>query len=107
MSSNRPSKFSEEELSAAVAKLPDWQVVDGKLRRELRFADFVTAFGFMASVALVAESMDHHPDWFNVYNRVVIQLNTHDAGGITTLDAQLAARVDGIAKPLLDSSSRD
>jgi len=97
----RPKKMHAEELSAALAQLPLWTLVDGKLRRELQFDDFVTAFGFMTSVALVAEKMDHHPDWFNVYGRVVINLNTHDADGITVLDTELAARVDAIAAPLL------
>lgn len=97
----RPTKMSDQELNTVLEQLPSWAVVDGKLRRELRFGDFVTAFGFMSSVALVAESMDHHPDWFNVYNRVDINLSTHDAGGITTLDAELAARIDVIAAPLL------
>ena len=101
VSVTRPVRMTEQELSAALAELPLWVVEGGKLRRELRFADFVTAFGFMTSVALVAESMDHHPDWENVYNRVLIQLNTHDAGGITVLDTQLAARIDAIAAPLL------
>jgi 4a-hydroxytetrahydrobiopterin dehydratase len=72
-------------------------VVDAKLERRLRFADFQTAFGFMTSVALAAEQMNHHPEWFNVYNRVLIQLTTHDAAGITAKDFQLAERVDALA----------
>lgn len=99
----RPKKMTDQQLPAVLDELPHWSLADGKLRRELAFADFVTAFGFMTSVALVAESMDHHPDWFNVYGRVVIQLATHDAGGITVLDTELAARIDAIAAPLLGS----
>jgi 4a-hydroxytetrahydrobiopterin dehydratase len=68
--------------------------VEGKLHRELRFADFVEAFGFMSRVALVAEAMGHHPEWRNVWNRVVIDLTTHDTGGLSTLDVELARRID-------------
>ena len=69
----------------------------GKLHRELRFSDFPAAFGFMAQVALVAEAMGHHPEWSNVWNRVTIDLTTHDAGGLTGLDASLASRIEAIA----------
>jgi 4a-hydroxytetrahydrobiopterin dehydratase len=72
-------------------------VVDAKLERRLRFADFQTAFGFMTSVALAAEQMNHHPEWFNVYATVRIQLTTHDAGGISAKDLHLAERVDALA----------
>ena len=72
-------------------------LVAGKLHRELRFPDFVRAFGFMTSVALVAESMNHHPEWSNVYGRVTIDLTTHDAGGITALDLELARRIYALA----------
>jgi 4a-hydroxytetrahydrobiopterin dehydratase len=74
-----------------------WQTVDGRLHREFEFADFVTAFGFMASAALLAERMDHHPDWSNVYNRVVIDLWSHDAGAITDRDHTLAERINDLA----------
>ncbi len=77
--------------------LPGWVLRDGKLHREYRFADFVAAFGFMASVALAAEAMNHHPEWSNVYHTVRIDLVTHDAGGITELDFRLAARMEGLA----------
>lgn len=69
-------------------------MVAGKLQREFLFEDFVEAFGFMSRVALIAESMDHHPDLHNVYNRVTLQLHTHDVGGISELDFELAARID-------------
>ena len=69
----------------------------GKLHREYKFADFVTAFAFMTGAALVAEGMDHHPEWFNVWNTVRIDLQTHDAGGVTTLDVQLAQRMEELA----------
>ena len=74
------------------------QEADNKLARTFEFADFVTAFGFMSSVAIVAEKMDHHPNWSNVYNRVVIELTTHDAGNtVTDNDRNLAAAIDKVA----------
>ena len=69
----------------------------GQLRREFEFQDFSEAFGFMTRAALVAESMNHHPEWKNVWNRVVVELSTHDAGGITGLDAELAGKLNAIA----------
>jgi 4a-hydroxytetrahydrobiopterin dehydratase len=90
--------LSPDALAAAVAALPGWSVVDGKLHRALKFPDFVHAFGFMSSVALVAESRNHHPEWSNVYANVVIDLTTHDAGGITEKDTALAHTIDALAK---------
>jgi 4a-hydroxytetrahydrobiopterin dehydratase len=89
-------RLSEDEMRERLRTVPLWTVVNGKLHREIVFKDFVSAFGFMASVALVAEAKNHHPEWFNVYNRVVIDLATHDAGGITDLDFELAAAVDAL-----------
>jgi 4a-hydroxytetrahydrobiopterin dehydratase len=74
--------------------LPGWRLQNGKLHREYKFADFVEAFGFMASAALVAERMNHHPEWSNVYATVVIDLTTHDAGGITENDFALATAME-------------
>jgi 4a-hydroxytetrahydrobiopterin dehydratase len=91
-------KLTAKEIDEALSRLQGWQLVDGKLHRELRFGSFVDAFGFMASVALVAESMNHHPEWQNVYGRVVIDLTTHDAGGISQRDVALAERVDALAR---------
>lgn len=85
-----------EELDMAVAALPGWTIANAKLHRELRFANFSAAWGFMSRVALVAEQLDHHPEWSNVYSAVVIDLTTHDAGGITTTDAEFARRVNEI-----------
>jgi 4a-hydroxytetrahydrobiopterin dehydratase len=93
----RPTKLDEAAVRDALGALPGWSLSGGKLRRELRFPDFVSAFGFMSSVALVAEALNHHPEWSNVYNRVVIELVTHDAKGITTLDLELARRIDALA----------
>jgi 4a-hydroxytetrahydrobiopterin dehydratase len=82
----------EERLEA----LPDWTLEQQKLYRKFVFEDFNSAFGFMTRVALVAEAMNHHPEWSNVWNRVEIHLTTHDAGGLSALDFQLAARIDGL-----------
>ncbi len=87
-------KLSDAEIAARLRGLPGWSVVNGKLHKEFRFGDFVAAFGFMSSAALIAESLNHHPEWFNVYNRVVVDLTTHDAGGITARDAEFAERVE-------------
>jgi 4a-hydroxytetrahydrobiopterin dehydratase len=86
------------EVEAALRALPGWQVRDGRLHCGWRFADFVEAFGFMASAALLAHELDHHPDWSNVYATVVVNLVTHDAGGITGLDFELAHRMDALAR---------
>jgi 4a-hydroxytetrahydrobiopterin dehydratase len=88
--------LTAEQIAALSTSLPDWQLVEGKLRRELRFTDFVAAFGFMTRVALVAEAMGHHPEWNNVWNRVVVTLTTHDTGGLSDLDLELARRIDAL-----------
>lgn len=90
------TKLTNLEIDARLAALPKWSVVDGKLHRELKFKDFVHAFGFMTQVAIIAERSDHHPEWSNVYNRVVIDLTTHDAGGLSTRDFELATAVDAL-----------
>jgi 4a-hydroxytetrahydrobiopterin dehydratase len=84
----------EEQINALASALPQWSVVNGKLHRELRFGDFNEAFGFMTRVALIAEAMGHHPEWSNVWNRVTIDLTTHDAGGLSTWDVELAQRIN-------------
>jgi 4a-hydroxytetrahydrobiopterin dehydratase len=84
-------------VQAGLAEIPSWELTAGKLHKDFQFASFVQAFGFMTSVALVAEAMNHHPDWCNVYNRVTIDLNTHDVGGISALDFTLAKRINDIA----------
>lgn len=93
----RPSTLTDPELRSAVASLPGWEVRDDRLHRELHFADFSIAFGFMAAVATVAQAMDHHPDWSNSYANVTVELTTHDAGGITVLDVELARRISELA----------
>ncbi|MFS8795145.1 4a-hydroxytetrahydrobiopterin dehydratase [Synechococcus sp. R55.6] len=94
---SRPVKLSEAEVQAKLENLPGWSLQDGKLHRQFQFRSFVEAFGWMSSVALVAESMGHHPEWTNVYNRVRVHLTTHDAGGITELDFTLAQRMNELA----------
>jgi 4a-hydroxytetrahydrobiopterin dehydratase len=96
--SERPKKLSDDEIAAGLPGLDGWAVENGKLHREYRFANFVEAFAFITSVALVAESMDHHPEWFNVYRSVRVDLSTHDAGGITRLDLDLAKRMNTLAR---------
>ena len=89
--------MTASEIQAALKDRPEWRVTNAKLHRELKFADFVQAFSFMTAAALVAESMGHHPEWSNVYNRVTIDLTTHDAGGISEKDFALAAKIDQLA----------
>ena len=86
----RPPQLSPGEITDRLASLPGWTLTDGALRREFVFADFPEAFAFMTRVALVAEKMDHHPEWTNVWSRVSVKLTTHDAGGFTALDLELA-----------------
>jgi 4a-hydroxytetrahydrobiopterin dehydratase len=89
--------LSTAEVTQQLNQLTDWEVKDGKLHRQFKFADFAQAFGFMASMAVVSESMGHHPEWFNVYNRVSVDLTTHDAGGITQKDLDWATRANKFA----------
>ncbi len=89
--------LSDAQIETAVHSLSGWTIQDGKLHREFKLKNFVQAFGFMTQVAIVAESMNHHPEWSNVYNRVKIDLSTHEAGGITERDIDLAKRIDAIA----------
>lgn len=91
----------ESEITSAVSTLPGWSVTNGKLHREYKFPGFAQAFGFMATAAPTIEKRDHHPEWSNVYNRVTVDLSTHDAGGITQLDVDLAKLLEGIAQKLL------
>jgi 4a-hydroxytetrahydrobiopterin dehydratase len=93
-------KLDEAEVSERVAKMPGWSVKEGKLHREYKFADFPHAIGMMTIAAPAIEKMNHHPEWANVYNRVTVDLTTHDAGGITGKDFDLAMVIEGIAKKL-------
>jgi 4a-hydroxytetrahydrobiopterin dehydratase len=87
-------KMTEQEVSIAIAKLPDWKIIDSKLSRAFKFHDFVDACAFMTKVSLVSEKMDHHPEFINSYNRVNIGLFTHDLDGISSLDIELAKKID-------------
>ena len=91
------TKATEKQIQDFLGELDAWTVEAGRLHREYKFSDFVRAFGFMAQVALLAERANHHPEWFNVYNRVVVDLATHEAGGITAKDFDLARRMEAIA----------
>ena len=92
-------KLTGAARDAALSELTGWSEVDGRdaIARNFTFSDFNEAFGFMSRVALEAERMDHHPEWFNVYNRVEITLSTHDAGGLSERDIRMAKRIDGFA----------
>ena len=89
-------KLTDAEVTERLGRLKGWSLQGGKLHREFQSKDFVTAFGNMTRIALVAESMNHHPEWFNVWNKVVIDLNTHDVQGISDQDFKLAAKIDEI-----------
>ena len=88
--------LAESDIVEALAGLPAWSRQGPRIRREFVFSSFVEAFGFMSSVALLAERADHHPEWHNVYNRVVIELTTHDAQGLTPRDFSLAREIDAL-----------
>jgi 4a-hydroxytetrahydrobiopterin dehydratase len=97
------AKLDDASITRELATLPGWTRAGEKLHREYQFANFVVAFSFMTAVALVAEKLDHHPEWFNVYRTVRVDLATHDAGGITAKDFHLARAMDALAKPLTAS----
>jgi len=94
------NKLSPADRAAALKKLAKWTSVSGRdaITRKFAFADFNEAFGFMSRVALLADKMDHHPEWSNVYNKVEVTLSTHDAGGVTQHDIDMATAMDGYAK---------
>ena len=92
-------RLNAETIDRELISLPNWKRVAGReaITRSFRFADFSAAFAFMTRIAMTAEQMNHHPEWFNVYNRVDVTLATHDAGGVTDLDVKLARAMDAIA----------
>ena len=98
--SGRPPKLDPEAVTAGLATLPGWtlRADQAAIVKTFRFKDFNEAFGFMTRVAILADRMDHHPEWFNVYNRVDITLNTHDVGGISRLDMEMAAFMEQIGR---------
>lgn len=93
----RPSRLADAEIAARLRALPGWSLEAGKLHKAFTFKDFVEAWSFMSAGALAAEALGHHPEWSNVWNRVTVDLTTHDAGGLTTLDFDLAARMEAAA----------
>jgi len=92
------AKMTEEQIKKELVNLPGWSVVNGKLHKDFVFADFIEAFGFMSRAAIHIEKMNHHPEWFNVYNKIKVELVTHDAGGITQNDINLAKTLNSLAK---------
>lgn len=97
--------MTDKKITEAIDRLTEWKVVDKKLNRAFEFDNFVDAFAFMTKVAIIAEKMDHHPELFNVYNRVVIDLTTHDAGGIGELDIELAKKIDACNRSICQKKS--
>ena len=91
------AKLSDEQIRNELGNLPGWSVVNGKLHKEFIFKDFIEAFGFMTTAALHIEKMNHHPEWFNVYNKIKIDLVTHDASGITQNDVNLAKTLNSLS----------
>jgi 4a-hydroxytetrahydrobiopterin dehydratase len=89
--------LTDSEIEDALAGLDGWTLEGGKLNRDFKFDNFAEAFGFMTSAAIEAEKMNHHPEWFNVYSKVSVQLVTHSAGGITSLDVELAGKMNALA----------
>ena len=98
------ARLSEAEQATALAKLQGWVLVSGRsaIFKSVKFADFNSAWGFMTRVALAAEKQDHHPEWFNVYNRVDITLSTHDAGGLSVRDVRLAETINQIQSTIVE-----
>jgi 4a-hydroxytetrahydrobiopterin dehydratase len=92
----KSDKLAKAEIQKRLTKVKKWRVVRGHLHREFKFDDFVSAFGFMSSVALLAEKRNHHPDWSNAYDKVVIDLVSHDVGGLSQRDFDLAAAIDAL-----------
>lgn len=91
-------KLEAGEVQEALGQLPGWAVDDGKLSKEFKFGSFAEAIGWLVSVAIYADRIDHHPEWFNVYNRVKVDLTTHDMGALSTLDLALAKRMQELAE---------
>lgn len=88
------TKLTPDQIKTGLSQLKGWELAQDKLVKSFKFKDFTEAFGFITKVAIIAEKMDHHPEWFNVYNNLKIELTTHDAGGISQLDLDLAKKID-------------
>jgi len=92
----RVTKIPHKEIEKELKDMPGWTIVEGKLHKEFQFDDFNQAFGFMTRAAMHIEKMNHHPEWFNVYNKLIVDLTTHDAGGITENDIKLAKTLNSL-----------
>tara|TARA_Y100001968_G_scaffold274534_1_gene267812 strand:- start:136 stop:420 length:285 start_codon:yes stop_codon:yes gene_type:complete len=92
----RPKLLSENEIESIRTKFPHWTIKEKRMTRTFKFSNFIEAFGFMTRIAIIAESINHHPEWSNVYSEVKIQLTTHDIGGITDLDIKLASEINSL-----------
>ncbi len=92
------TKLTDEQIKKELTSLVGWSVVNGKLHKDFVFENFIEAFGFMSKAAIHIEKMNHHPEWFNVYNKIKVDLVTHDAGGITQNDINLARTLNSLAK---------
>ena len=92
----KPYILQEEELKELIAKIPGWEIKSDQIVREFNFTNFIEAFSFMTKVALICEKHNHHPNWENVYSRVIIKLSTHDLGSISNLDQIIASEINGI-----------
>jgi len=92
------TKLTDDQIKKEIMSLSGWSVVNGKLHKDFVFQDFIEAFGFMSKAAIHIEKMNHHPEWFNVYNKIKVDLVTHDAGGITQNDINLARTLNSLAK---------
>ena len=92
----KPYLLKDEELKELMAKIPGWKIMTDHIEREFNFLDFVETFSFMTKVALVCEKYNHHPNWENVYSKLIIKLTTHDMGGITNLDQTIASEINNL-----------
>tara|TARA_B100000424_G_C22910738_1_gene484488 strand:- start:757 stop:1047 length:291 start_codon:yes stop_codon:yes gene_type:complete len=92
----KPYLLQEEELKELIVKIPNWKLIDNYIEREFNFNNFIEAFSFMTKIALICEKYNHHPNWENVYSKVIIKLSTHDLGGITNLDQNIATEINQI-----------
>ena len=91
----KPYLLQDKELKELIAKIPGWEIKSEYLKREFDFQNFIEAFSFMTKIALICEKYNHHPNWKNIYSKVIIKLTTHDLGGITNLDEKLASEING------------
>ena len=92
----KPYLLQDEELKELVVKIPGWEIYNEQIQREFKFFNFIEAFSFMTKIALICEKYNHHPNWENIYSKVIIRLSTHDLGGITNLDQTLASEINKV-----------